>query len=271
MARDGRMTRRSALATSGLAGLALAAVAGDKPGPSAPPKGAPAKDAAPGVQYTLYCFNNSTNPGAFCVYQNDPNIGINNVMSLAWFAKEAGQTTLIKFGWSIDYSFVWSQTGALKPGVTFDASQNWPADLTTTNQVTFDKVTSSSGGSYYTFEDQKAGPQPGSLTVVEGQNIAQGEASVGIGMSGSGTYLMQAQPNLNLTFTPHPVYFLTFGDYWPGLVLDTQQISHPLLVAFPANVYVMTATLNPDNTWTLTQGPPSSDLRKKLLVRARAR
>ena len=95
-----------------------------------------------GVQYIINAINNSTWRGTFCVYQSDPNVNDPRVMSLAWFSKVVAPGTRTKFIWTIDYSFVWAETGELIPGVIFDASQRFPADLSTTNQVTF----TSSGG-----------------------------------------------------------------------------------------------------------------------------
>ncbi len=197
------------------------------------------------VNYTLIFKNNSTLPGNACVYQKDPGFGP-NIMSLAWFSKYAFQTTQLTFQWKVDYSFVWSQTGQLIPGVIFAASQYWPADLSTSNKVTF---TNQAGA--YTFKDQVPGPTQGSLYIYEDGKLPSNQASVGIGMSGYGTFVQQAQPNLELAFTPHPEYWITFGNYTQGQVLNVQSITQAARVEFPVNVFSMTAILNPDNTWTI--------------------
>ncbi|MGK4002082.1 hypothetical protein WMF31_05625 [Sorangium sp. So ce1036] len=200
------------------------------------------------VQYSLLFKNNSVNTGSACVYQTDPDITDPNVMSLAWFAQGAAPTTEIVFTWTVDYSFTWAQTGVLKPGVRFTASQTWPADLSKTNQVTF-----TNQGGIYTFTNQTTGARAGSLYITEDGSIPINSASVGIGMSGKGTFAVQAQPNQNLIFTPHPKYWITFGSFQPGQVLDVTRISNPVEVDFPPNVYSMTAILNRDNSWTVDQ------------------
>ena len=81
------------------------------------------------TNYSVDFINNSVNAGDVCIYQTQPDIGVYNVMSLAWIAKKAASHSEIKFTWGIDYSFVWSETGELKPGVIFDASQVVDADL----------------------------------------------------------------------------------------------------------------------------------------------
>jgi rhizosphere induced protein len=197
------------------------------------------------VKYSLTFNNRSRNTGNACVYQTAPNNELSQVMSLAWFSKRAHPTTSIRFDWTIDYSFMWDVTSVLVPGVRFDASQNWPADLSTTNQVTF---TLEDGA--YTFKDQGKGTA-GSLIIIQDGTLPHKHASVGIGMSGAGAFVVQAQPNLTEVFTPHPKYWITFGNYEAGQVMDTQSLTLAQELDFPENVYAMTVTLNDDNTWTV--------------------
>jgi len=211
-----------------------------------------------GTQYTLRFVNNSQNMATACVYQTDPEIGVPNVMSLAWFAKGAAPTTHIAFSWQIDYSFVWSEIGTLAPGVMFDASQVWDADLTSMNQVSF-----TCQGGIYTFANQQIGPSPGSLTILEDSTLPANQAAVGIGVSRKPAYVVQAQPNWNLTFIPHPEYWITFGNFLEGEVLDVQSISNKAEVRFPPNVYSMTAILNPDNTWSVK---PTREMNARFLA-----
>lgn len=199
-----------------------------------------------GVQYSLVFVNHSSQLGSACIYQQDPDITIPDVMSLAWFAKAAAPTTKVVFNWSITYDFVWSETGNLVPGVIFTASQTWPADLTSTNQVTLTQA-----GGAYTFQNQRPGPRQGTLYITEDGTLPANAASVGVGMSGFGTFAVSTQPNNNLTFTPHPQYWITFGNYVQGEVMDIGSVNNPAQIQFPPNVYSMTAILNADNTWTI--------------------
>jgi hypothetical protein len=70
-------------------------------------------------------------------------------------------------------------------------------------------------------------------------------------MSGSGTFVVPASPNLNLVFTPHPKYWVTAGTFATGEVLDSEQLTNTAAVEFPPGVYAMVATLQLDNTWTV--------------------
>jgi hypothetical protein len=199
-----------------------------------------------GETYSLTFVNNSTNTWDAAVYQKDPDLGIPNVQSLAWFAKTTAPTTKVVFKWKIEYSFVWSETGELVPGVLFNATQDWPADLKTTNQVTFTKDPA------YTFKDQTKGPQDGTLYIQQASTLPSKMASVGIGMSGSGVYAVQAQPNILAKFSPHPQYWITFGQFVQGEVLDIGQVvGQAANIKFPVNVYQMTAILGEDNKWTV--------------------
>ncbi len=211
-----------------------------------------------GVNYTLIFQNNSSNLWTAAVYQNDPDINNPDVMSLAWFTKAAAPTTNVQFGWTIDYGFVWSETGTLTKGVVFTASQDWPADLTTTNRVGFTDENSA-----FTFQNQVEGPLPGTLSIVQDNTIPADTASVGVSMSGSGTYAVQAQPNITASFTPHPNYWITFGSYIQGEVMDIGQLTNAAEVAFPANVYSMTAILSATNTWSVHK---TSDVNARFLA-----
>lgn len=62
-------------------------------------------------------------------------------------------------------------------------------------------------------------------------------------MSGFGTSAVQAQPNMNLIFTPHPQYWIAFGSYSPGEVLDISHMNYPAQVVFPPSTYSMRAPL----------------------------
>lgn len=195
--------------------------------------------------YKLIFKNNSSRTGNACIYQTDPDIGNPNVMSLAWFSKGAHPGVRLNFSWGINYGFVWSETGELFPGINFSASQIVDADLNSKNKTTFSK--DSIG--YFFKEPPVPGARPGALYIVEDETIPDKLASVGIAMSGAATFAVQAGPNLQATFTPHSKYWITFGNYEQGDVLDIGEITEAAEIDFPSGVYTMVATLNEDNTW----------------------
>jgi rhizosphere induced protein len=198
-----------------------------------------------GYQYTVVFQNNSTNAGTVALYQVPPDVP--GSMPLAWLTRYAYPTTRVTLTWTLQYDFVWSQTGLLVPGVVATAAQVWPADLITTNQVTltYDRA--------FTFKNQQAGPQSGSLFINADATIPVNTASVGIGMAGAPTMLVQAQPNMSYVFTPRPEYWISFGNYTTGEAIDISSMTSAAQIVFPPNIYSMTATLNANNTWTIQQ------------------
>jgi hypothetical protein len=141
--------------------------------------------------------------------------------------------------------------------VVFTESQNPGADLSTTNQVTLQYDPTFQSYSFST--PQTAGAQSGTLYIHQEKTIPpqpeDGTVTVaGIGMSGVGTFVKQVEPNMLLEFTPHPEYWITFGNYTQGEVMDITEISSTAQINFAPNVYSMKAILNEDNTWTIGDG-----------------
>ncbi len=199
------------------------------------------------ANYEIIFKNNSDHQGDFCVYQQDPDNTDPLVMSLAWYSKKTNPNVKDTFNWTIDYSFVWDETGELIPGVLFEASECLPADLTSDNFVSFSKE----NGAYWFQDQQTKQAYVNRLAISQDGSIPASEASVGVGMSGAGTFVRNAEPNMVYQFTPHPEYWVTFGTYEQGQVMDITTITQTAEVDFPNGVYSMTATLNADNTWTV--------------------
>ena len=207
------------------------------------------------TEYSLTFVNNSTNNWSFCCYQHDPDIGAHDVMSLAWFAFPTAPTTAVSFSWETDYQFVWSQTGALRTGARFIASQRWDADLKMRNVIDFTREPNDA----FNFRNPRAAvDHEGTFFIQQDRFIPEHIAAVGINMgikdappgsAGTGTFVVPAGPRLSASFTPHPRYWVTFGNYVPGQVLDMQKITNTAKVEFPPNVYDMIATLNEGNEW----------------------
>jgi hypothetical protein len=198
------------------------------------------------TRYELSVKNNSTNPGSICIYQTLEESMVPGLISLAWLSQYAHPMTNLSFSWSPTYQFMWSETGTLRPGVVFNASQALDADPTRQNMVTLQY------NGAYTFTDQQMDPQSaGRLVVKHDHSIPFNRAAVGIGISGAAAFAFQANPNSIVNLRPKANYWITFGNYEKGQVLETRQISNAAQLAFPPNVFAMTATLNFDNSWTV--------------------
>ncbi len=198
-------------------------------------------------QYSIRFTNNSTNAGSACIFQKNHGNLPHNTFSLAWLTRYCNPGMQSNFSWVIEYSFVWGATGMLKPGLTFNASQMVAAGLTSNNQIALNY----NNGSFM-LEGQGTGSPAGSLYINETASIPMNTASVGIGMSGAGTFVTQAQPNMRLAFSPQPTYCVAFGNFNPGQVLNTNGMGNSAQVTFPANVYTMYVVLNPDNSWSIS-------------------
>lgn len=196
-------------------------------------------------KYSLRVTNNSNLFGNICVFQTLPDQP-ENMVSLAWFSEPAHPGTTVEFDWSIKYNFVWSRQGELIPGVTFKASQTIdtePSDITK-NSIGFTKEAGA-----YRFTETSRTTKSGTLGIYTDQTVPHGEASVGVGMSGSGTFAVTATPNYNFSFTPHPKYWVVFGTYEKGEVMDIESLTNTAEIIFEPDVYAMKAILKNDNTW----------------------
>lgn len=205
-----------------------------------------AENSSKSQQYSITLVNHSSMSGAFAIFQKTPDILVPGMMSLAWMTKNTHPNTQVNFDWSTDYNFVWDETGELVPGITAEASQVVAADLTSANSIVL---------SYdewgFSFSKTAAEANPGSLLIKEDATVPPMLASVGIGMSGSPTFLVQAQPNINLVFTPHPEYWVAFGNFSQGQVLEMDEINNCQQINFLPNTNHVKVTLNPDNTWSV--------------------
>ncbi|WP_410566131.1 hypothetical protein [Amycolatopsis sp. cmx-4-61] len=194
--------------------------------------------------------NNSTQFQDLCVYQKPVDLGVPNVLSLAWLTAPAWPLTTVKFKWTLDYNFMWSQIGSLKPGVTFEAQQVEPADPDDlgANQIQFDYR---EGAFTFVHGNAQGTPQLGSLYIRQLGSVPPGTATVGIGMSNAGTFAVPAQPNINLVLTPHPQYWVTAGTFEQGEVLSLEEITNEVMVPYDST-FDMKAVLGSDNRWSVT-------------------
>lgn len=203
-----------------------------------------------GTTYSLTMVNQSAADWTFYVYQKAPQPSA-DVFSLAWFASPfvIVKGNQITFKWHLTYDFVWSATGQLLPGVDFSASGIRPASPNDNNTTNFD----TKPGPH--LSTPVPGQPTGSLVIQDSVNVPNNTYSVGIGMSGTGTYAVQAGRSLKHTFTPTPSYWVAAGtNVQIGTVLNITTITPTAEVLFGPNVFSMTATLDASNNWTFKNG-----------------
>lgn len=200
---------------------------------------------AVGQTYSLTLKNSSAYPWTFYVYQQAPQPSP-NIFSLAWFASPfvIMPGNQITFQWNITYGFVWGSSGSVIPGVVFQASGTQAADLVSANSTKF----TVSPGPYLT--TPVAGTPAGSLIIADQSDVPNNVFTVGISMSGTGTYVTSAGANLTHLFTPTPSYWIAAGqNVQVGTILNIDTITQNTQVIFPANVYALQYTLNQSNQW----------------------
>lgn len=197
------------------------------------------------IQYSVTINNQASTPAYFMVFQDDPSSWDDNALSLAWFSKfsNPSPTSVTTFTWNVDWGFSWAETGELKPGIDFVASETY--DPTGGNN----QISLNYNGAYL-FDNPTQGVDPDRFYLQETDQIpVNSQASVGMTMSGSTVYATQAQPNQNLTFSPRPSYYLAYGDYQEGEVIDVSTVNNPLELVYQTGIYSLTTTLNADNSW----------------------
>jgi hypothetical protein len=196
------------------------------------------------TQYSLTCINNSRLTGSFAIFQRPPPIvAPGDVYPLAWLAQTSHPQTHVTFDWTVDYSFMWSETGVLQPGITFFSSQTFAADPMGENLT--DLTVDSFKASYFT--PPTPGGELGALTIRQLPNVIPGLTACGIGMSGAAAYAVQAAPNITTVFKPRPNYWVAFGHFKAGQVLDLEEIAGEVEVSYRESVTSHTVTLQPDN------------------------
>lgn len=191
-----------------------------------------------GTQYSLTVHNNSNiRDQRAIVFQQNPTLP-SDVVSLAWLSKVCQPNTMVTYYWTLNFNFVWGQNGTLRPGVNYSAGEVIPADLTDNNMVT---LSYPSGG--FLFGPTSAGPKSGSLFINVANDVPgygnPDQGSVGIGMHGSGTFVLPTTPTGGggFEFTVHPQYWVAFGNFVQGDVVDESVLLVPTPVTFPAGSF----------------------------------
>jgi hypothetical protein len=197
-------------------------------------------------RYSVEFINESDNEGDACLFQllDEPPP---SCASLAWMAKTAAPTTRILFTWSEELYFYWCEEDLDSPGTaSMVASQLWPADPNGLNQITF-----GADRGVYSFRDLAEGPNRGRLYIAQDASVPLDRVSVGIGMSGFGSHLITAQPNVQLAINPVFTYWIGFGNFIQGASIDVSAATECVPVIFPRGATSLTATLRRNNTWSI--------------------
>ena len=201
--------------------------------------------------YRVQVDNKSKNAWKFFVYQRVSTFRPLE-LTVAWLASSikipSGFTT--HFIWQHNYQFVWGTTRIVEPGTIFTASGQVNCDPQDANTTTFAIQDGIPG-----FSQPVSGSDKGTLRITE-DKIPIFRYAVGIGMSQSATYVVNAEPNLTHVITPLPGYYIAaIDEVKQGEVMDVKTITKTAEIKFLPGWYNMTATFQADDTWSIT---PSS-------------
>ncbi len=190
------------------------------------------------ASYCVNFKNESHFAGDVCLFQPFPASEIPKAVSLAWLSEPTQPGETASFEWEYQHDFFWSELSALQPGSILKVGGILPADISEKNQVEFAFENNS-----FLFRDQQKGKVPGRLDIHMDESIPWNRSSVGICMSGYPIYAAQAQPGYQYNFTFHPQYFLTYGDYKQGQILDLKNLPVKTEFTFPKATYSLNITL----------------------------
>jgi len=171
--------------------------------------------------YTLRATNESPLAGNICLFQRDPQQETEeDVFSLAWLCQPCQPGGSLTFSWKQDYGFAWSDTGPLSPGVIFR-----PRDLVSADPSGLGRPSVSFGR----HEDgfcfvEGHNPSDGCLNFNTDSSVPVRSISVALTINGLPAFARPAGPDMAFTFQPHPEFWITFGPYGPGEVLDARQV-----------------------------------------------
>lgn len=253
--KEARISRREGLAALGAglgavflgAGLAGRAAAASRTG-----SGLAGPSPEPLVGYNVTIMNESALDGMNAIlFQETPSLP-SDAVTLAWMSKMCHPSTSVEYQWNIDYSFVWGQVGTLVPGTQFVAGQILAADLIENNLVTLSYV---DGG--FEFGPLGSSGKNGSLTIKEDGSVpgpgSVDQGSVGIGMSGAGTFVVPTLTNAGVEFDPKPTYWVAFGSFASSEVMDISELTTPAQVTYPDGLTSAKAVYD-GKEWTITYG-----------------
>lgn len=182
-----------------------------------------------GTVFDLTIHNDSNLSGNFCIYQRDPVQDAGpDFYSLAWFSKSAHPATELAFQWDVEYSLLWDESGILTPGAVAQFGREKDLDLSVPAKTASAISAKGGGGLVQTNCEVPAGK----IGILTDNSIPERGVPVGIGVSGRPAFAMNALPNDAFTFQPHPHYWVAFGDFREGEVMDVDLIQQGCELVF---------------------------------------
>ncbi|SER80884.1 hypothetical protein [Actinokineospora terrae] len=201
-----------------------------------------------GAQHSVAVTNHSTVDGRNAVlFQGSPSLP-DNAVPLAWLARLSRPGTTVTLEWSLNYCFVHGRQGNLHDGVDYGGAGVLDARLARYNVAGLSYRAGTFG-----FRREQGDHPDGVLAIFQDDTVpgrgAYRRGCVGIGMDGAATFVAATEPGVDLTFDPHPEYWLTLARYAAGAVVDPAAIQ-AVRLTFPGGKTRAHATFT-GTTWTV--------------------
>lgn len=197
--------------------------------------------------YELVIKNDSQKDGYAMIFCEKPDTSSPDLLTYVWQTKFLYSGVQASLKWQIDWGFMWRQINSVNA-----SQQIVPANLETSNKIDLEY---DSEHQAFHFSEPTKGEQPGSILISAEPTVPVNTAEVGLALAGNPAFLVKALPNLNYTFTPKPTYWLVFGETNETGPVDASAYSNAVAINFPANIFSLTAIIQPDGTITVENTP----------------
>lgn len=160
--------------------------------------------------YSIDFHNGFREPVSVCVAAAAP-----HAQALAWRTAEVLPGGQKAFSWTVDYSFFYSITSALRPGSVVVPTFIVPVEKSGA-RVRFHR-----SGSSFALSPVGSAP-PNVLVIDQDASIPAEGVTIGLAIDGLAAVAVRAQPSIETQFVLHPVYWLALArsPIEPGSVTD---------------------------------------------------
>jgi hypothetical protein len=203
--------------------------------------------------YRLQVANNSSAFEQFAIYQNDPDLGVSNAMSLAWFVQGAHPGQTLYFEWTVDYSVMWSRSGITGNAVKFVIGQEVPVDPSDTKGNGVDLDYADDVPLLRPARFALGTSRSGCIYVNEKSSLPDTSAGmIGLAVGGKPAYAAVAAPNRLEVFSPHLNYWITAGTFEQGVALDAEEISsRSQQIVYDEGVFDLAVGFDRSRVWSV--------------------
>ena len=191
-------------------------------------------------EHVLAFVNNSQHSGVVIVYQHPPNTATERAFAVAWQALSVAPASRAIFHWSTDYSVALGQSGNVAVGSHFVPRTTLRVDLVAGVQVT---VNPSAGTLQIT---EQGGVEAGALNVSVLQDSTVDRSAVAVRIDGKPSLVVSTPPGVRWTYRPSSTYYVAFGHFMEGMILNTSLIPQSIAVQLEEGADEATVMLVPD-------------------------